>query len=101
VSYYQTVAEPTQAVLDFTSYNDKQDSRVLEFFRAHPGQGFTPYEVQAALYPGDALKIIGVKRAMSDLTKDGYLIKTSQLRNGATGRSNHVWRLKSTHAHTV
>jgi hypothetical protein len=66
-----------------------QEGRILAYFELHikgsPSQVFA-----AVAKPGEP--ITSIRRAISNLTKDGRLIKTDELRKGQ-GASEHVWRL--------
>jgi len=88
--YYNTV--PLQGELLFAERRKavKQDCKVLEFFRVHPFRDFTPPEVHKAIgYPGP---VSSVRRAITNLTKEGWLRKTGNLRPGEFGTSNNCWR---------
>jgi hypothetical protein len=66
-----------------------QEGRILAYFELHikgsPSQVFA-----AVAKPGEP--ITSIRRAISNLTKDGKLVKTDELRKGQ-GASEHVWRL--------
>ena len=68
--------------------------QVLQFFREHPGEHFTPYDVRRALF-SDPLKISNVKRSITDLTtiEPPYLVKTTVMKEGDRGSLNHTWKL--------
>jgi hypothetical protein len=68
--------------------------QVLQFFREHPGEHFTPYDVRRALF-SDPLKISNVKRSITDLTtiQPPFLIKTDLMKEGDRGSLNHTWKL--------
>lgn len=85
--------ELRQANLKATS----QAFRILQFFRQHPGEHFTPYDVRRALGL-DPLAICEVKRSMSDLSNarkfnPPFLVKTEVKKPGDRGADNHTWRL--------
>lgn len=72
-------------------YKLTQTERIAEFFSNNPGNLYTPFEVQDALAT-DA-PITSIRRAMSDLTRKGFLIKTSEQRLGELGNLNYCWKL--------
>ena len=88
--YHDTIPAPPQLRLKFERKAAKQDCKVLYFFRAHPFRDFTPPEVHKAIgYPGP---VSSVRRAITNLTKEGWLQKTGNLRPGEFGTSNNCWR---------
>lgn len=72
-----------------------QDEVVLKFFKASPYQTFTPYEVYFGL--GQQFDRNSVRRAITDLTTAGYLVKTDERRKSPAGKMNYCWRLTKNH----
>jgi|WetSurMetagenome_2_1015567.scaffolds.fasta_scaffold00103_83 hypothetical protein len=70
-----------------------QDDKVLAFFSQNPGENFTPYEVWKYMNLYN-VPITSIRRAISNLTKAGYLVKTSIKRAGQYGELNFAWTLK-------
>ena len=69
-----------------------QNDRILGYFRSHPYQNFTPFEVQEAL--GMAC-INSVRRAITTLTlRHGLLVMNEERRNGRFGMTNNTWKLR-------
>ena len=69
-----------------------QNRIILDFFKAHPGILFTPFEVQR--YTGlIRTPITSIRRAMTCLTDLGYLVMTNKMKEGEYGEKNHTWRL--------
>lgn len=69
-----------------------QNARVLEFFRLNPDNSYTPGEIKTfcCFYNSP---LTSIRRAMTDLTKLGYLEKTKEKRAGEYGIDNFTWRL--------
>ena len=70
-----------------------QNDAILKFFNRYPCRDFNPFEVW------DAMKLprtprSSVQRAMTDLTKLGYLVKTDNMRPGEFDNLTHCWKLK-------
>ena len=61
------------------------------FFLLHQGS-WTPNEVLNYAF-GNKIPITSVRRAMTDLTNDGKLIKTKFKRLGSFGRMVYTWTL--------
>ena len=52
-----------------------QNRKILDFFKMHPYERFTPFEVRDAIYV-QYPPITSIRRAITDLTYMGYLVKT-------------------------
>jgi hypothetical protein len=71
-----------------------QKSKILVYFRRRPGMKCTPFEVlQFFNAIGYDWPITSVRRAMTDLTADGLLVKTSLKSDERLGKPNHCWTL--------
>lgn len=70
-----------------------QDDRILEYFKLHPNNGFTPAEIASltSLHPNTP--ITSVRRSITVLTKKGCLEKTDIQKPGMYGKPNYCWRL--------
>lgn len=69
-----------------------QNQKILEFFKRNPGLLYTPFDIQRlCFFPHTP--ITSIRRAMTDLTKLGYLEKTKEKRAGEYGELNYCWRL--------
>jgi hypothetical protein len=69
-----------------------QRDEILGFFASHPNESFTPAEVwERHFLP---LLLTSVRRSITDLTKEGRLIKCdySESRKGQYGTLNRVWK---------
>jgi hypothetical protein len=66
-----------------------QKQRILDFFSRHPSTRFTPPEVEE--FTG--ILLTSARRAMTDLTKEGHLIKCqySEREQGKYGIDNRTW----------
>ena len=68
-----------------------QDEIVLKFFKSSPYQSFTPYQVYFGL--GQQFDRNSVRRAITDLTDAGHLVKTDERRRSPAGKMNYCWKL--------
>ena len=76
----------------------KQRGIVLDFFRRRFSMSFTPVNVHEALESdGSLILLTSVRRSITDLTKEGRLIKCqwSESKPGAYGKLNRTWRYNS------
>lgn len=88
-SFYNTTGERGQQLLDFDRQARGQERLIFGFFRSRPGQPFSPSQVQTALLPETPLT--SIRRAMTNLTKRGFLLKTDRKVIGAYARPEHLW----------
>lgn len=79
---------------------NKQNAKILVFFKEHPDDDFTPYEVHQRIF--DANTPIGsIRRSITNLTTWGLLIKTKnenggyKKRAGGYGSPNCCWQLRT------
>jgi hypothetical protein len=72
--------------------NGYQSEQILKFFRSNPRYHFTPFDV--AIRTGLRAPITSIRRAITDLTRSGYLVKTERMKIGQYGMPNHTWKLR-------
>lgn len=91
VQAHQTVAE----VQAGETRAENQDAIVLEFFRSHPSEHFTPFEVHRALGGGrDIWPLTSTRRSLTNLTSRGLLRRHDEDRRpGEFGALNATWSL--------
>jgi len=74
----------------------KQNDMILELFEKRAGKWLTPFHVQSILKAstGRDIPITSVRRGISDLCKEGKLLKSvGATVKGAYNVANHVWTL--------
>lgn len=86
--FINTVKVTGQTKLDLKVKAKGLQDRIFLFFRNHPGQGFTPHDVQKAFKKS---LITSVRRSISNLTEAGYLIKTDMKVLEQHGVVNYKW----------
>lgn len=92
--FYNTIEAKPEEVHKYEITNYKQEERVLFFFQDNPGKEYTPMEVWLRVFRKEKVPLTSVRRAMSNLTKRGFLEKTEIQRMGVFGKYNYCWRLK-------
>ena len=99
--FHDTVPLPEEQIGNARETAKKQKDIVLDFFRQRFSMSFTPMEVWKHLNHLDQVTISGsgmlltsVRRSITDLTKEGRLIKCqwSESKSGAYGKLNRTWR---------
>lgn len=69
-----------------------QNENILAFFKQNRFADFTPSEVWLKF--GQQYPLTSIRRAITDLTKAGDLVKTDNKRKGIYNEINHTWKLK-------
>ena len=69
---------------------EKQEDVILEFFRKNRNKEFTPFAVHTHVLLG--CPITSIRRAITNLTKEGKLIKTDKKIVEEYGVSNYLWK---------
>lgn len=91
MTYHNTTTLDAGTRAKYERSAEGQESLILEYFRAMFPARLSPEQVHAAVLP-DA-PITSVRRAITDLTKDGHLVKCNEQVVGSHGRPVHVWSL--------
>jgi len=92
VSYHQTQSILNrQEVERYTSTAERQDDVVLAVFRERAGQELSPEDVHDLVLQGAPLT--SVRRAITNLTNNGLLVRADGWKVGRYGRKVGLWRL--------
>ena len=87
MSYYNTVNVKGEELEARTLRAKTQKEHILEIFK---GAGeLTPFDVQK-VFP--QWPITSIRRAISDLTREGDLVKTGNRKKGIYGHQNYTWK---------
>lgn len=93
MAFHNTINLKDDVLENATAKAARQAELIYHFFEVNPGRKFTPFEVQKALDMFWA-PITSIRRAMTDLTTGGKLIKCLYMKPGNYGKPNHTWQLK-------
>jgi len=80
---------------ELRQYQDKassQEKRILAFLKLDHHRPITPSAAMKWIFKG-SVPITSVRRAISNLSRDGHLVKTTTQVKGPLGRPEFVWRL--------
>jgi hypothetical protein len=99
-TFHDTVPAPIELLGKYRKKAVRQKDIVLDFFRRHPENNYTPPEVQFVISPHITMNVVSeigmneVRRSITDLTKEGRLNKCqwSERRMGKFGVDNRTWR---------
>jgi len=106
LTFHNSVPPEDDDLLKARETAKKQKARVLAIFKECQSSNFTPIEIYCILQGDDIFNedvgdyfilLTSVRRAITDLTKEGRLIKCqySESRMGNYGKKNRVWRFNS------
>lgn len=87
--FYNTTNETGETLKEYRSKAKTQDELILEFYKR--GGFWSPSQVQENVLPNAPLT--SVRRSISNLTADGYLLKTIVKVKGIYDRPEYCWRI--------
>jgi hypothetical protein len=95
--FHDTVPIEEERLPEARNTARKQKEWILAFFRDRFSMNFTPIEVHQEMKAycyGSMCLLTSVRRAITDLTKEGKLTKCdySERREGGYGHPNRVWK---------
>ena len=95
--YYNTTKTTANKLKKFVKTNKGQSKLILELFKINPKLELSPFEVQTALKRLRLLNapITSIRRAITDLTAEGNLTRTSTRKLGPYGRDSFCWKFKA------
>ena len=90
MSYYNTNKLKGFDLKEANRKASTQEDRILHFFERNKGNRYSPEEIQT--YCQMATRpLTSVRRAITNLTSDGYLRKTNDMKPGIYGKPVHTW----------
>ena len=94
--YYNTNEESGKTLNNSRRKAETQEEIILDLFKRNPKFHMTPFDIQDAIRALYSVKvpITSVRRAMTDLTTEGWLIKTDIMKKGRYGKEVHCWKAK-------
>jgi hypothetical protein len=96
--YYNTTNENGSLLKTNTKQAENQTTLTLSVFQTYPTYTFSANEVWQFLIDNEAINeqtpLTSIRRAITDLTNEGKIVKTNRKVLGSAGRSTYTWRLK-------
>ena len=93
MSFYNTTHDRLHNLTQNEAKASAQEDIVKNIFRGKR-KGLTAPEV-LRLYPDNMVPLTSIRRAITNLTNTGYLVKTPFKREGLFGRNNFIYRLNT------
>jgi hypothetical protein len=90
-SFHNTINLPGEELRAADKACKHQEEVVMKCFNLSPHKTLTPAEVHLMI--GQQWPITSVRRAITNLTDLGKLVKTREQRKGLYGKLNNCWRL--------
>lgn len=90
-SYFNTTGQTGDQLAEYRERAATQEAVILQFFQEHPRNTYTPSDLTKLL---PRAPLTSIRRAVTDLTRQGLLEKTTSQKNGIYNRPEHKWRLK-------
>ena len=96
--YYNTTNENGSLLKVNTKQAENQTELTLSVFQTYPTYTFSADEVWNFLIDNESINeqtpLTSIRRAITDLTNEGKIVKTNRKVLGLAGRSTYTWRLK-------
>jgi hypothetical protein len=96
--YYNTTNEKGDKLISNLKKAKNQKEIVLSKFQRNWNKEYTPEIMEYELKNEDLINqntpLTSIRRAFSDLKKEGYITKTDQKHIGHFGRMTYLWKLK-------
>ena len=89
--FYNTTHETNPELKQYRESAETQDQAVLKIFEDNQYTAFTPSEVHRTF--GPTVPITSIRRALTNLTQAGKLVKTNAKRQGPYGRYEYCWKI--------
>ena len=100
-TFFNTINEQ-QNIKEFSQKAVSQEIAIFQIFSLNPGMEFTPFQILDVLVEKKMIHektpITSIRRAMSNLTRSGNIIKTENKYPGELGKKNYCWKLNSSNA---
>jgi len=91
-SFHNTIDASGQTLIDFEQKAQTQEDVILDLFKQYDKTDLTPDEV-LLLCKFENTPITSIRRAITNLTKQGKLIKTNIQRKGQYGKLTFAWKI--------
>jgi hypothetical protein len=96
--YYNTTNENGSLLKTNIKQAENQTTLTLSVFQTYPTYTFSADEVWQFLIDNEAINeqtpLTSIRRAITDLTNEGKIVKTNRKVLGSAGRKTYTWRLK-------
>lgn len=93
MTYFNTNNEVGPVLEESRKNTEEQEKIILNFFRDNAENVYSPDMIWANLF-SSPVPLTSIRRAITNLTNEGYLEKTTVMVMGSYGKRCHTWILK-------
>jgi hypothetical protein len=97
LSFHNSTNEVGTALIESEAKAYNQEEKILKWFEANPSRLMAPSEIHVVLFSA-ATPLTSCRRAITNLTRKGYLIKTHISKISPYGRKEMKWGVVTRHA---
>lgn len=91
--YHNTNSLSGPALDQYEELSYSQEQVILRFMKKHPGIYYRPDEIKIWVFGSTDVPITSIRRALSNLTRDGQIVKSEIKDKGPYGRPVNQWVL--------
>lgn len=91
MSYYNTLNESGQTLIDYNAKAKRQDERILEVFEAYPNVKYGASDF-TLIFPN--MPITSIRRALNTLEGNEKIERTGEKQQGIYSRNERTYKLK-------
>ncbi len=92
-SFYNTTKQRGATLATSEKRAETQEEKIMAFFQENATGRYAPHEVIKKVF-SSATPLTSVRRAMTNLSSAGKLVKTGTMARGPFGVKTNTWRLK-------
>ncbi len=89
LDFHNTINESGERLTELRQNAKTQQEKILKYFYSYSLFCFTPFEIQAAILQN--APITSIRRAITNLTNQGHLIKNKEQKVEKYGVKNNYW----------
>jgi len=93
MTYYNTTKLSGTALVECEKDCQTQEAVILNYFNRRQGETISPSEIFIHFADIAHWPITSIRRAITNLTEQGKIVKTNTQRQGLYGKPEHCWRL--------
>lgn len=91
--FFNTIKQTGEELSESQEKAKRQEIAILNYFLKNKGKSYTPFQVQENLHLVE-VPITSIRRAMTNLTNKGKLVKTDRMIPERFGKPNFLWTYK-------
>jgi hypothetical protein len=97
--FYNTIHLEGNELVKAKKQAESQETKILDLLKTHSSKSFTKHEIKIALVSLGKINVktpeSSISRGLSNLYKQGKVLKLEEMRLGEFDKPNHLWKLAS------